>query len=91
MRTQSEIESKLKIFQSHRRWGSGKIKSINCLFQATKKELQKKQVIDNKLLDKSSLNIKLVTEHEDDIKLARAIASNCKKGIKNLFGVMKFI
>lgn len=51
------------------------------MFQATKKDLQKTQVTDKKLLDKSSLNIKLVAEHEDDVKLARAIASNSKKGL----------
>ncbi|XP_015513756.1 coiled-coil domain-containing protein 130 homolog [Neodiprion lecontei] len=53
--------------------------SSNCILRAklraTKKELLNTQVLDKKLLDKSSLNIKLVTEHEDDIKLARAITS----------------
>lgn len=61
--------------------------SSNCLLRAklraTKKELQRTQVVDKKLLEKSSLNIELVTEHEDDIKLARSITSGSKKGLKN--------
>ncbi|XP_012267777.2 coiled-coil domain-containing protein 130 homolog [Athalia rosae] len=61
--------------------------SSNCVlrakFRATKKELQQKQVIDATLLDKSSLNIKLVSEHEDDIKLARSITSYSKNSSPN--------
>lgn len=39
-------------------------------FQLKKKELKAKEKLDNALLKKSSLNISLLPEHEDDIKLA---------------------
>lgn len=47
--------------------------------QTRKKELQKKQGIDHLLLKKSGLNIDLVNEHEDDVKLAKLLMH--KKGV----------
>lgn len=48
------------------------------ILQTRKKELQKKQGLDQMLLKKSGLNIDLVNEHEDDIKLAKLLMH--KKG-----------
>lgn len=51
--------------------------SSNCAlrsaFRTRKNELQKKQSLDQVLLKKSGLNIDLVNEHEDDIKLAKLL------------------
>lgn len=46
--------------------------------QTRKKELQKKQGLDQMLLKRSGLNIELVKEHEDDVKLAKLLMH--KKG-----------
>ncbi|XP_012152538.1 coiled-coil domain-containing protein 130 homolog [Megachile rotundata] len=51
--------------------------SSNCAlrsaFRTKKKELQNRQGTDQMLLKKSGLNIDLVNEHEDDIKLAKLL------------------
>lgn len=52
---------------------------MHFIFQERKKELQKKQIGEHALLKKTGLNIDLVNEHEEDIKLAKLLAH--KKGI----------
>jgi len=42
--------------------------------QKNKQELKKKEAIDSILLKKTGLNINLVSEHEDDIKLAKLLS-----------------
>ncbi|XP_053988790.1 coiled-coil domain-containing protein 130 homolog [Hylaeus anthracinus] len=54
--------------------------ALRSAFRTRKKELQKKQGIDHMLLKKSGLNIDLVNEHEDDVKLAKLLMH--KKDIK---------
>jgi len=51
---------------------------LNFMSQERKKELKKKQTGDHALLKKTGLDIDLVNEHEDDIKLAKLLAH--KKG-----------
>lgn len=46
---------------------------LRSAFRTQKKELQKKQSLDSVLLKKNGLNIDLVNEHEDDIKLAKLL------------------
>ncbi|KAK9302234.1 hypothetical protein QLX08_005681 [Tetragonisca angustula] len=46
---------------------------LRSAFRTQKKELQKKQGLDSVLLKKNGLNIDLVNEHEDDIKLAKLL------------------
>lgn len=48
--------------------------------QAKKKELKQKQGLNQLLLNKSGLKIDLVEEHEDDIKTAKLLIHNTKKG-----------
>lgn len=43
------------------------------LLQEKKKELKKKQSEDHALLKKTGLDIDIVNEHEDDIKLAKLL------------------
>ncbi|XP_058792614.1 coiled-coil domain-containing protein 130 homolog [Phymastichus coffea] len=54
--------------------------SSNCalrsIFRAKKKELQNKAAIDQAFLKKKGINIDLVNEHEDDIRLAKLLAQN---------------
>ncbi|XP_076627129.1 coiled-coil domain-containing protein 130 homolog isoform X1 [Colletes latitarsis] len=52
--------------------------ALRSAFRTRKKELQKRQGIDHMLLTKSGLNIDLVNEHEDDVKLAKLLMH--KKG-----------
>jgi len=52
---------------------------IRFILQDRKKELQKKQAEDHALLKKTGLDINLVNEHEDDIKLAKLLTH--KKGV----------
>ncbi|OAD55712.1 hypothetical protein WN48_04365 [Eufriesea mexicana] len=47
--------------------------ALRSAFRTRKKELQKKQGLDQILLKKNGLNIELVNEHEDDIKLAKLL------------------
>ncbi|KYQ59660.1 hypothetical protein ALC60_01326 [Trachymyrmex zeteki] len=47
--------------------------AVRALFRDRKKELQKKQAEDHALLKKTGLDINLVNEHEDDIKLAKLL------------------
>ncbi|XP_034191483.1 coiled-coil domain-containing protein 130 homolog [Osmia lignaria lignaria] len=54
--------------------------ALRSAFRTRKKELQKKQGLDQTLLKKSGLNIDLVNEHEDDIKLAKLLMH--KKEVK---------
>ena len=54
--------------------------ALRSAFRSRKKELQKKQGLDQTLLKKSGLNIDLVNEHEDDIKLAKLLMH--KKEVK---------
>ncbi|XP_078035281.1 coiled-coil domain-containing protein 130 homolog [Augochlora pura] len=46
---------------------------LRTAFRTRKRELQKKQGIDHLLLKKNGLNIDLVNEHEDDVKLAKLL------------------
>ncbi|XP_076292258.1 coiled-coil domain-containing protein 130 homolog [Lasioglossum baleicum] len=46
---------------------------LRSAFRTRKRELQKKQGIDHMLLKKNGLNIDLVNEHEDDVKLAKLL------------------
>lgn len=48
------------------------------MLQGRKQELKKKQAADGSLLKKVGLDIDLVSEHEDDVKLAKLLAH--KKG-----------
>ncbi|KAK2583780.1 hypothetical protein KPH14_009685 [Odynerus spinipes] len=61
--------------------------SSNCAlrsaFRAKKKELQKKQGLNQLLLNKSGLKIDLVDEHEDDIKTAKLLTYNTKKDLSH--------
>lgn len=43
------------------------------LLQEKKKELKKKQTEDHALLKKTGLDIDIVNEHEDDIRLAKLL------------------
>ncbi|XP_024940032.1 coiled-coil domain-containing protein 130 homolog isoform X1 [Cephus cinctus] len=56
--------------------------SFRVRYFARKKELQEKGTLDQQLLKNSSLNIELVSEHEDDIKLARLLMHSSQKGNK---------
>lgn len=47
--------------------------AVRALFRERKKELKKKQTEDHALLKKTGLNIDIVNEHEDDIKLAKLL------------------
>ncbi|XP_076680954.1 coiled-coil domain-containing protein 130 homolog isoform X2 [Andrena cerasifolii] len=55
--------------------------ALRSAFRTRKRELHKRQGIDQMLLKKSGLNIDLVNEHEDDVKLAKLLMH--KKGVKN--------
>ncbi|PBC29299.1 Protein piwi [Apis cerana cerana] len=59
--------------------------ALRTAFRTRKKELQKKQSLDQILLKKSGLNIDLVNEHEEDIKLAKLLMykKDTKKSIHN--------
>ncbi|XP_012060627.1 PREDICTED: coiled-coil domain-containing protein 130 homolog [Atta cephalotes] len=59
--------------------------TVRTLFRDRKKELQKKQAEDHALLKKTGLDINLVNEHEDDIKLAKLLTH--KKGARKQDGV----
>lgn len=52
---------------------------LRSAFRARKKELQKKQGIDLLLLKKTGLNIDLVSENEDDVKLAKLLMHKKKE------------
>lgn len=54
--------------------------AVRALFREKKKELKKKQSEDHALLKKTGLDINLVNEHKDDIKLAKLLTY--KKGAK---------
>ncbi|KAL0123200.1 hypothetical protein PUN28_007658 [Cardiocondyla obscurior] len=54
--------------------------AVRALFREKKNELKKKQAEDHALLKKTGLDIELVNEHVDDIKLAKLLT--CKKGAK---------
>lgn len=54
------------------------------MLQTRKKELQKKQGLDQILLKKSGLNIDLVNEHEDDIKLAKLLMHKKGNNLNNI-------
>lgn len=47
--------------------------AVRALFREKKKELKKKQAEDHALLKKTGLDIDIVNEHEDDIKLAKLL------------------
>ncbi|CAD1479431.1 unnamed protein product [Heterotrigona itama] len=49
---------------------------LRSAFRTQKKELQKKQSLNSVLLKKNGLNIDLVNEHEDDVKLAKLLMHN---------------
>lgn len=58
--------------------------SSNCalrsVFRSKKKELQNKQGLNQSILNKSGLKLDLVDENEDDIKIAKLLSQNVKKG-----------
>lgn len=54
--------------------------ALRSAFRTRKRELHKRQGIDQMLLKKSGLNIDLVNEHEDDVKLAKLLMH--KKEVK---------
>ncbi|XP_012289175.1 coiled-coil domain-containing protein 130 homolog [Orussus abietinus] len=56
--------------------------ALRAAFRARKKELQSKQTTDHKLLTKMGIDVDLVNEHEDDIKLARLLMYNKQKETK---------
>ncbi|XP_011876578.1 PREDICTED: coiled-coil domain-containing protein 130 homolog [Vollenhovia emeryi] len=58
--------------------------AVRALFRERKKELKKRQAGDHALLKKAGLDIDLVNEHEDDIKLARLLTH--KKGARKKEG-----
>lgn len=62
--------------------------ALRSAFRTRKKELQKKQGIDHLLLKKSGLNIDLVNEHEDDVKLAKLLMHK-KEVKKNRYAPLK--
>lgn len=53
--------------------------ALRAAFRTKKNELQKKHGMDQSLLKKSCLNIDLVNEHEDDMKLAHLLMQNRQK------------
>ncbi|KAH0953112.1 hypothetical protein HN011_004231 [Eciton burchellii] len=55
--------------------------AVRALFRKNKQELKKKEAIDSILLKKTGLNINLVSEHEDDIKLAKLLSHKKKKKV----------
>ncbi|KAF7384917.1 hypothetical protein HZH66_012003 [Vespula vulgaris] len=69
--------------------------SSNCAlrsaFRAKKKELKKKQGLNQLLLNKSGLKIDLVEEHEDDIKTAKLLVHNTKKGTVDTTPLKKLV
>lgn len=54
---------------------------VQIVFQAKKKELQQKQTMDQGLLNKLGINIKLVEENTDDVKLAQLLMQNKSRGL----------
>lgn len=58
--------------------------AVRALFRERKKELKKKQAEDHALLKKTGLDIDLVNEHEDDIKLAKLLTP--KKDVRRKGG-----
>lgn len=52
--------------------------ALRAKFRAEKKELEKKKSLDTSLLNKMGININLVEEHEDDVKLARLLTPKVK-------------
>lgn len=65
---------------------------IYFFFQAKKQELKKNQESDNALLSKSGgLSIELVTENEDDVKLAKLLMHNRPRGILNISFLRKLL
>ncbi|XP_011161212.2 coiled-coil domain-containing protein 130 homolog [Solenopsis invicta] len=58
--------------------------AVRALFRERKKELKKKQADDHALLKKTGLDIDLVNEHEDDIKLAKLLTP--KKDVRRKGG-----
>nr|XP_018908269.1 PREDICTED: coiled-coil domain-containing protein 130 homolog [Bemisia tabaci]XP_018908270.1 PREDICTED: coiled-coil domain-containing protein 130 homolog [Bemisia tabaci] len=53
--------------------------AMRAQFRKSKKQLKAKEILDSNLLAKSSLNISLVPEHEDDVKLASLLARKPSK------------
>ncbi|XP_020295098.1 coiled-coil domain-containing protein 130 homolog [Pseudomyrmex gracilis] len=70
--------------------------AVRALFREKKKELQKKQSENHALLKKTGLDIDLINEHEDDIKLAKLLTHRKdpkKKGsteLKRLVSIVRF-
>ncbi|XP_024877491.1 coiled-coil domain-containing protein 130 homolog [Temnothorax curvispinosus] len=69
--------------------------AVRALFRGRKNELKKKQAGDHALLKKTGLDIDLVNEHEDDIKLAKLLTHKKdakKKGsteLKRLISIVR--
>lgn len=70
--------------------------ALRAKFRAEKKEIQNKKSLDKSLLNKLGININLVAEHEDDVKLAQLLMQNKrvernKKGLqlKRLVSIAK--
>ncbi|KAF6209071.1 hypothetical protein GE061_014814 [Apolygus lucorum] len=54
--------------------------ALRAKFRAKKKELKAKEILDNALLRKSSLDIPLVNEHLDDVRLANLLTKRPTQG-----------
>ncbi|XP_051164775.1 coiled-coil domain-containing protein 130 homolog [Leptopilina boulardi] len=52
--------------------------ALRAKFRAEKKEIEKKKSLDKSLLNKMGININLVAEHEDDVKLAQLLMQTKK-------------
>ncbi|XP_043466550.1 coiled-coil domain-containing protein 130 homolog [Leptopilina heterotoma] len=52
--------------------------ALRAKFRAEKKELEKKKSLDKSLLNKMGIDIHLVEEHDDDVKLARLLMQKMK-------------
>ncbi|XP_012523845.1 coiled-coil domain-containing protein 130 homolog [Monomorium pharaonis] len=69
----SALESALALNESNWKDDYSSNCAARALFRERKKELKNKQAGDHALLKKTGLNINLVNEHEDDIKLAKLL------------------
>ncbi|XP_015593719.1 coiled-coil domain-containing protein 130 homolog isoform X2 [Cephus cinctus] len=78
----SALDNAIALNDTHWRDDYSSNCALRASFRARKKELQEKGTLDQQLLKNSSLNIELVSEHEDDIKLARLLMHSSQKGNK---------
>ncbi|XP_023248548.1 coiled-coil domain-containing protein 130 homolog isoform X2 [Copidosoma floridanum] len=57
--------------------------TLRSLFRDKKKEIQNKSAMNQEFLNKTGINIDLVDEHEDDIRLAKLLSQHKMKNAKN--------